>query len=172
MVGVVFCQQGVDLGDLFPVQRRGVAVVLAVTVEVPQPVWTDTQHLRIFLRQPLGSCAGGRGEDGVDAVGIEPVDDLIQPAEVVNALFRLQLCPGENAQAHTVDVGFPEQPDVLFQNLRLIQPLFRVIVAAVQHMGKFRGRRCKSLCHGFELLFSSECTKSAFESFRFLIVLL
>ena len=52
-----------------------------------------TQHLRILLRHPCGTRTGGRCQNHMDAALPQPVNDLIQPHEIVASLLRLQQGP-------------------------------------------------------------------------------
>lgn len=43
----------------------------------------DAQHLRVLLRHPNRTRAGGHGQHHMDAAAPQPVDDPVQPLELV-----------------------------------------------------------------------------------------
>ena len=82
------------------------------------------------LRVSHGRRAGGRrGQRDLDARGGEPVEHVVEPAEVVLALPRLQLRPAEDADADQRDAGLLHELDVLDAGGQ--GPLLGVVVAAV-----------------------------------------
>ena len=115
-------------------------MVVAAAGLIPHQVPLHPADLRVPLAHPHGLGARGRGQHGVDAVFIQIVNDLFQPVKVVNALLGLQLGPGENAHGHAVDVGLFHQADILLQDVGAVQPLVRVVVPAVEHVGVFGGQ--------------------------------
>jgi hypothetical protein len=74
------------------------------------------QHLGVFLRKPRRPGPAGRGEHGLDAVLMEQVHHLVHPLEGINALPRLQVRPGENADGEGVYAGRFGESHVLFPN--------------------------------------------------------
>ena len=122
----------VDGTDLFPEQGRSVTIILAAAVQLPDTVGADAAHLRVFVGHPGRTRRTGRGQNGGDAVLVERVDDVRQPVQLVDALLRLQSRPGKYPQRDDIHVGFLHQFQVLLQNIRAVQPLFRVVVPAVE----------------------------------------
>ena len=96
----------IDLAGLFPVDRRGIAVVVPLSHMIPVQAGINPQHLRILLSHPSGARAGGRCQNRVNTVFIKLADDPPQPTEVIDAFLGLQLGPGENRHGNAVDVGF------------------------------------------------------------------
>lgn len=94
-------------------------------------------NLRIFVRQPERPGGGRRGQEKMYPVGVQALDTGIEPIESENPLFGLERAPGENAEVHVIDPGRFHQPDILLEYLRAMQPLFRVVVAAVQQRKGF-----------------------------------
>ena len=140
MAGKPLGQGGVHGLHLLPVEGGGVAVVVAAAGLIPHQVGLHPADLRVLFAHPHGLGARGRGQHGVDAVFIQIVNDLFQPVKVVHALLGLQLGPGENAHGHAVDVGLFHQADILLQDVGAVQPLVRVVVPAVEHVGVFGGQ--------------------------------
>ena len=125
----------VDGADLFPVNRGGVAVVVPLAEQPAVTVGRDAQHLRVLLRQPVGTRAAGRGKVHADARGPQAVDDVRQPVQLIVALRRLQRGPGEHAHRNHVHVGGLHQFNVAFEDIGAVQPLLGVVVAAVVQGG-------------------------------------
>ncbi len=126
-----FRQLPVHEGHLFPVDGGAHAMVVAAAVVFPLAHPVHPPGLRVSCVQPGGPGSRGRGQHGVDAVLVEPVYDLLQPFKMEVSLFGLQDRPGKNAHAGAVDAGLLHQPHVLLQDVRPVQPLLRVVVAAV-----------------------------------------
>ena len=120
--------------DLFTVDRRGIAVIVAAALQIADAVGADAADLRILVRHPDGLCAGGRCQNGIDAVGIELVDDIGEPVELIVALMRLQCRPCEDADGDAVDMRLLHVFNILREDLRGIQPLLRIVIAAVEQM--------------------------------------
>ena len=55
-----------------------------------------------------------------------------------STLPGLQRRPGKYAHTGAVDAGFLHQPHILLQDVRPVQPLFRIIVAAVDEAAYLR----------------------------------
>ena len=121
----------VDGAHLLPEQGRGVAVVLAAAEQFPGAVGPHPAHIGVSLRHPGRARRAGGGQNGRDAVGIQGVDDRFQPVEVVFPFPRLHHRPGKHPQRHHVHMGLFHHRDVLFQDIRPVQPLFRVVIPAV-----------------------------------------
>ena len=112
VLGEALGQGGVHQAHLLPVDGGGVAVVVPAAALVPVEAGADPADFRVLLAHPQGLGAGRRGQHGVDAVFVQVVNDLFQPAELVAALFGLQLGPGENGHGYAVDMGLLHQADV------------------------------------------------------------
>lgn len=65
-------------------------------------------------------------------MGVQVVYDVRQPIQVKLALLRLDGGPGEHAQRNYVDMCFFHQFHIFGQNIRAVQPLFRVIISAME----------------------------------------
>ncbi len=63
---------------------------------------------------------------------IQLVDNLIKPLEAEHALFGLKLRPAENADRHDVAFGLLHHGDIALNGARVVLPLLRVVVRAVQ----------------------------------------
>ena len=136
-------------------EHRGArAVVVPLAVGVLAALEVGAVHLRIGLGQPRRHRAGGGGEHDVLLGGHCPVHDLVQEGEVVAILGRLQVRPGEDAQADRVQPRLLEGGVVLLPHLR--RPLLRVVVAAVAHGAEAAGRLGgRFLGHGTPVLLFS-----------------
>ena len=132
------CKALIHLAGLLSVHGGCIAVVMARAGKVAHTVILHTANLLILFAHPKRLCTGRCGQHGINAVFVEIVDDLLQPVEVVFALIRLQMCPGENTDRHAVDIRFLHQLHVLLENLGIAQPLFGIIIAAMQQLRKFR----------------------------------
>jgi len=118
----------------------GGAVLAAHAEGHPAPVPGDAQDVGVGLTEP-GRGRGRRGaEHGVDALGGEGVDGLVEPTEVERTLGGLHLCPGELTQAREVDAGLAHQAGV--RRPAFARPLLRVIVDAIIHGPPLPRRRC------------------------------
>ena len=126
------CQLLVDDADFFTVERRGIAVVLAAVVQLPDAVCPDTAHLGVLVRHPCRARRTGGGQNGGNAVFIQVVNDIGQPVQLVHTLLRFQRRPREHPQRHRVDMGLFHQRNILCQNVRPVEPLLRVIVPAME----------------------------------------
>ena len=129
----------VHLLDFLAVDGRGVAVVVALAEKVAHAVRAYAQHLRVFARHPRGARARGCCQIHPDAGGIEIVDDLRHPVEVVLALLGLKGCPGENAQRDDADIRFFHQLNVLREDVRAVKPLIRIVICTVVYFGMRHG---------------------------------
>ena len=107
-------------------------MVVPAAVEHLLPPLVDAQHLRVLLAQPGRPRARGRGQHRRQAVVGHPVQDLVQPSEVVDALFRLQRRPGKDPHRERVEARKLCQAHVLLPDDVLFpEPLVGVVVAAV-----------------------------------------
>ena len=125
-------QLPVDGAHLFPVEGRGIAVVLPPAVQLAGPVGPHPAHFGVLVSHPGRAGRAGGGQDGGNAAGIQPVDDVGQPVQVIDAFLRLQKGPGKHPQGHGIDMRLLHQLDILLQDVRPVQPLFRVIVPAIK----------------------------------------
>jgi hypothetical protein len=87
----------------------------------------DREDLGVRRRQPRGRGGSRGSEVDRDVVGVEHLHDVVEPAEVVLALRRLQPGPGEDAQRHEGDAGLAHELHVLGPDLA--GPLLGVVVA-------------------------------------------
>src|SRR5258706_4723449 len=85
-------------------------------------------------RQPGWRRGGGRRQIHTHAVGIEQIDHLVEPGEVVLTWSRLDPRPGEHAERDQIDAGRPHHPGVLLPDC--FGPLLGVVVAAVDEVRK------------------------------------
>ena len=134
MIGKALCQLFVDFARFFAVNRRGVAVIVPVALKLSDARSIDAADLRIFLCHPCRLCARGRRKHRIDAVCVELVDDICQPVELIVALSRLQRRPCKNTDRDAVDVRQLHLFDILRENIRPVEPLLGIVVAAVQHV--------------------------------------
>ena len=138
MMAEALGERRVDPADELAVDRRGEAVVVAVAVQIAPAVLAHAQHLGVLFAHPRGARAAGRGEKGVDAIFGEAVEHVLEPVEVKAAFLRLERRPCEDADAHQVAAGELHQPDVLFEDVRLVAPLVGVVIAAVAEEGEIQ----------------------------------
>ena len=124
----------VDGAHLLSVDGRGIAVVLPAVVQLPHAVGTHPAHLGVLVGHPGWPGRAGGGQDGRDTTLVQIMDDVGQPVEVIDPLFRLEQRPGEHPQRHHVHVGLLHQVKVLCQDVGAVQPLFRVIVSAIKEL--------------------------------------
>ena len=132
MIGITLGQRAVHLAHLLPVDGRGQAVVVAAAMQRLDPLLADAQHFREFLRHPGRTSPARSGQKDKDAIGMQGIEHLIQPAKLVTPLFGLQTRPAEDAHRHDVAAGLLHHLDVAGQNFRAIEPLIRVVIGAVQ----------------------------------------
>ena len=160
------CQLLVDDADFFTVERRGIAVVLAAVVQLPDTVCPDTARLGVLVCHPCGARRTGGGQNGGNAVVIQAVDDVGQPVQRKHTLLRLQRRPGENPQRYRVDMGFFHQRNILRENVWPVEPLLRVIVTAMKqlealhHRSSFDCANCATFLRN-KVAFDTEYSKNA-----------
>ena len=132
MITETLCQLLVDDPHLFPVNRRGVAVIVTDSEKLPPSGLVHAEHLRVLVSQPFRPGAGGRRQDHADSFRIEPVDDLFHPVQPEHPFLRFQRGPCKNPQAHHVAAGFRQHFRISLQNIRPVQPLIRIVITAVK----------------------------------------
>ena len=132
MISEAFRQFLVDDPYLFPVNRRCIAVIVSGSKKLPSSGLIHPKHFRIFISQPFWTGTGGCRKDHADSFRIKPVNHLFHPVQTEHALFRFQGRPGENAKAHYIAAGFYQHFHILFQNIRSIQPLIRIVISAMK----------------------------------------
>ena len=125
-------QRAVDPPHLLPHDRRGGAEIVPLSRIFAQTIGKHLAHFHVLLRHPVGQRRRRRGEDRVNPVLIQPVDDLSQPVQIVDALLKLQFRPGKDPQTRTVHMSLLHQSDILRKNIRPVQPLIGVVIPAVQ----------------------------------------
>ena len=113
-------------------------MIVPGAVQDAPAILIDAQHFRVFLAHPGRTRTRRRRQDGDAAVFVQQVHDLIEPSKVIPAFFRFERRPGKNADGKSVAVGQPGQAHVFSPDLFQMAPLVRVVVAAVQHVGKSR----------------------------------
>ena len=142
MISEAFRQFLVDDPYLFPVNRRCIAMIVSGSKKLPSSGLVHPKHFRIFISQPFGTGTGGCRKDHADSFRIEPVNHLFHPVQTEHALFRFQGRPGENTKAHHVAAGFCQHFHILFQDIRSVQPLIRIVIAAMKKHICFKFHFC------------------------------
>ena len=89
----------------------------------------DRQHLGVRVGEPRWRGRGGGGEVDGDAVLVQQVHRVVEPAELEDAVGGLDPAPGEDAEGDERDPGAGHEVDVLVPHLP--GPLLGVVVAAV-----------------------------------------
>ena len=136
VAGITARQGRIDLPHLFPVNRRGQAVIVPLPVMHAFKSLIAAKHLRIPLCQPCRARRGGGGQNNPNPVFRQPLDDFIHPFKVIPPLLGFKPCPGKNPQRDRIDPGQFHQADILKEHLRIVQPLVRIVIAAVKkHIG-------------------------------------
>ena len=133
MLSEFFGQSHIHPAYFISVYRGGIAVVMSAAKQVSVPVRVHPQDLGIFVCHPFWAGTGRSSQDCGDTVFPETVYDIFHPAEMVLPFTGFQNCPGENPQGNFIDFCFLKILDVFFQDIRGIQPLFRIVVPAVNH---------------------------------------
>ena len=115
-----------------PENGRIVAVIVPPAVAALHAQIVHIQCFRIPAGHPDGLTGGGGAQHGVNAVLPQPVDDLLQPVEIVHALSGFHQAPAEFRHAHHVEPGPAHILDVLPDKgfLFLFGVQFRVIANA------------------------------------------
>ena len=143
VAAVVLAQRGGHGPGGGAVGRRTGAVRVAAAVAQAHTVGVHRQRFRVGQAEPRRRRGGRRGQDRADAVGGEPVQDPVEPAEVVPARGRLHLGPGEDPDGRGGDAGPAHEDGVLGVDLR--RPLLGVVVPAVQQPWHPAPRACRLL---------------------------
>ncbi len=120
-----------NYGNLFSVDRRTHTMVMPDAVVRADTVGIHPHCLRIFFVQPCRTCPGRCGKHCMDSVFIKPVHGSFQPLKMKLALFGLTGCPRKDSKRHFRHSCFSHQADILFQYIRSVQPLLRVVVCSV-----------------------------------------
>lgn len=109
--------------------RRGRAPVLSSAGPHGLAVPRDRKDLRVSGGQPRRRRRGRGRQIDADAVAVEQVHRLVEPAEVPPILGRLDPGPGEDRERDDVDARLAHQLDVLVPHVPW--PLLWVVVRAV-----------------------------------------
>ena len=124
-------QPTVDCRDLSAVDRRSWTMVMAARLMLAMSRRLAATHFRMSKREPVGLGAAGRGQPNRNACGVQPVEDIRHPVQVILALGRFQTAPGKNAECNGIDARLPHQPAVLVPNPGNIFPLLRIVITAM-----------------------------------------
>ena len=127
------CQFPVNCRDFLTHHRRGVAEIVALSRQISSAVRLHLHHFRIFLSEPVGHCPGRGCQDNLNSFRFKSCDDPVHPVKLIDALFRFQRSPGKNAKAYAVYVRFFHQRYIFFKNLRVVQPLIRIVISTVEN---------------------------------------
>ena len=144
MASQMFYQLSINLLYLLPIDRGRITVVVAAAKQGSSPLAIHPQHLRIFISQPLGPGTGRGSQNSRNSVFIKPVYHILQPLNLNVSFLRLQAGPRKHAKAYSIDPCLFKIFHILFQNIRSVQPLFRIIITTVQ-----QSLSTKSLIHIF-----------------------
>src|SRR5687767_10375950 len=106
-----------QLGGPLLVRGAARAVLLAGAGMEDYAVLRDGQALGVEGGEPGWWRSGRRGEVHHYTVLVQQGDDAVQPAEVVLAVARFQLRPGEDPQGYKVHARFAHQAHVLVPDL-------------------------------------------------------
>ena len=136
MIPERFCQFCIDLSRFFPVHRRGIAMVMTLSVQISLPHRIHAEYFRIFLCHPARSCRCRCSHHDRNSIFIQAVYHFFEPFQIKHAFFRLQECPGKDAEGNFIYFRFFEIRKILFQNFRIFQPLFRIVISAMQKFSK------------------------------------
>ena len=98
------------------------------SVSALQSVIIYRHNFRIFLAHPFRLCCSRSGKANVNFIFPENVQDLIQPFKIINAFFRLKLCPGKNGKSDIIDMAFLEVFHILADGSLI--PLVRIVVSS------------------------------------------
>ncbi|CAH0324378.1 hypothetical protein SRABI106_04492 [Rahnella aquatilis] len=90
MMGVTLRQRTVHQLHFFGIHRRTHTVIVTPAVQCFYAVTPDAQDFRILLRHPRRTCAAWCGKKYRDAIFMQLVQHLIQPAKGKMTFFRLQ----------------------------------------------------------------------------------
>ena len=120
--------------NLLPIHRRGEAVVVAATDMLPIAQRIHPKHFGVFFCQPAGTCAGGSSQNHLATGFADFFNNGIQQGKIIVSLSRFQSGPGEDADGHFIAVCLLHQFHIPIPNVG--RPLLRIVVRAVDHMGK------------------------------------
>ena len=135
---------------LFPVERRGIAVILPTAEQFPRAVAAHSANFGVFLCHPGRSRRTGGGQNGEDTVGIQVVDDIRQPVQTVVPFPGFQQRPGKHPQGDHIHMCLFHHGNILRQNIRPIQPLFGIIIPTVKKffsLHTFASARLRNVAH-------------------------
>ena len=130
-------QPTVDCRDLSAVDRRSWTMVMAARLMLTMSRRLAATHFRMSKREPVGLGAAGRGQPKRNACGVQPVEDIRHPLQVILAFGRFQTAPGKNAECNGIDARLPHQSAVLIPDPRNIFPLLRIVITAMEQPARF-----------------------------------
>ena len=126
-----FRQHPVNNSHFISVPVRSHTMIVALAVMVTHSPVIHTHRFKIFSIQPGRPCPRRRGQYSINLILIQLLYNLLHPFKMIIPLFRFISCPGKYSQCHTVDTGLFHHAHIRIQNIRSIQPLFRIIIASM-----------------------------------------
>ena len=131
MLSELFSQPAVDLCHFFSVYRWGITVIMSSTEQILLPLFIHTQYFRVLIRKPFRSCTGRCGQNCRNSLCVKWINHFFEPVKLIISLFRLQHRPGEHSYRYRINLCLFKILNVLFQYIRAVQPLLRVVVSAM-----------------------------------------
>src|SRR5436190_7198809 len=125
-------------------QSRGVVpiygavrtIMLPRAGRVARAISGHRQRIGMKFRQP-GWGRGSRGRQiDENFILLKKVDDTVKPVEGVSLGIWLQLRPTEDSEGHEIHSRSLHQLDIF--NPNRLGPLLRIVISAVEQLGKFR----------------------------------
>ena len=98
----------------------------ARAVLFPVSVVIHFQRFRIFLRHPVRRRHRRRAQDRVNAVFVQAVHKLMQPAKIKDAVVWFHAAPGKLRNAHRIEAAFFHHRDILFKRREILSVNFGV----------------------------------------------
>ena len=112
-------------------------MVMAARLMVAMSRRLAAAHFRMSEREPVGLGAARRGQPNRHACGVQPVEDIRHPVQVILALGGFQTAPRKNAKCDGINARLPHQPAVVIPDPGNIFPLLRIVITAMEQPARF-----------------------------------
>lgn len=141
VVRVATSQFGVHAPDMLAQGGSAPAKVVAVHRPFPVPFPVDTQAFGMLLGQPERERPARGRERCAKGFRRQPIHNLVEPVKFKYTRLGFELRPGKHPDAEGIAAGLVHEPKILLDNGGLVQPLIRVIVAAMEQAKFATGHR-------------------------------
>lgn len=93
------------------------------------PLFIHTQYFRVLIRKPFRSCTGRCGQNCRNSLCVKWINHFFEPVKLIISSYPAS--PREHSYRYRIDLCLFKILNVLFQYIRAVQPLLRVVVSAM-----------------------------------------